>query len=543
MTVAVARDQATTHVALLTPSGGDAPLAASVLARSGIATEACADMAEMCGWIREGVGALLITEEALGRTERRQLLEALSQQPAWSDVPVVLLVSPGELSGALSPGVRAVAQRGNVTLLERPVRVATLATTLEAALRARSRQYEMRDAVARRAASEQEVRDSEARLRAAVEASPYPLMVHADDGEVIHLSRTWTELTGYSAEQLRSIDAWIDLAHGAEGDDVRAQMRADLHASRTLGISVPLWERDVRIADGGMRRWAFNTTQLGHMADGRQLRLVAGADVTEMRRLLQNERRLRELAEEANKTKMQFLATMSHELRTPLNAIGGHVQLMEMEILGRVTARQREALARVRRAEGHLLGLINDVLNFAKIEAGRVTFDLKEVTLGTLLDAVDELIAPQLRTKGISYTRPKDLDGTVVVADIEKARQVMLNLLSNAMKFTGRHGEITVTCSVDDGVAAIRIRDTGIGIADELLESMFEPFVQVRADYSANNQGTGLGLAISRDLARAMHGDLTAESQLGKGSTFSFTLPVAVRKEAASPTAGMGLGA
>src|SRR4029079_9095431 len=168
--------------------------------------EPCTDIDELCHWIREGIGAVLVTEEALGRTERCALLDELAEQPAWSDVPLVLLVSESELSGALSRVVRAVAQRGNVALLERPVRVATLTTTLESALRARGRQYEMRDAVRRRANSEQEVRDSEARLRAAVEAAPYPLMVYADDGRVIHLSGTWTELTGYHATQLDTID-------------------------------------------------------------------------------------------------------------------------------------------------------------------------------------------------------------------------------------------------------------------------------------------------------------------------------------------------
>jgi signal transduction histidine kinase len=200
---------------------------------------------------------------------------------------------------------------------------------------------------------------------------------------------------------------------------------------------------------------------------------------------------------------------------------------MEMGILGPVSGRQKEALARVRRAEGHLLGLINDVLNFAKIEAGRVTFDLRVVTLGELLDEVDDLIAPQVRAKGVSYARAPGRDDAEVIADVEKARQVVLNLLSNAMKFTAAGGRITVTCSAESHLGSIRIADTGVGIAGDILESMFEPFVQVRADYSADNQGTGLGLAICRDLARAMHGDLTATSERGSGSTFTFSLPLA----------------
>ena len=519
-----------TRVALLTPSGGDAPLAARVLASHGIAAEPCATMEALCGCIRDGVGALLVTDEALDREARRELLATLSQQPEWSDVPLVLLVSEGELSGALSPGVRAVARRGNVTLLERPVRVATLTTTLEAALRARGRQYEMRDAVQRRASSEQDVRDSELRLRAAIEAAPYPLMVHAGDGRVIHLSRTWTVLTGYSLEQLDTVQSWVELAHRGETDETRAGIHADLVSSRTTAGSAPLGEREVRIANGTTRFWSFQSAPLGRTSDGRPLRLIAAADVTEMRRLLENERKLRELAEDASKAKMQFLATMSHELRTPLNAIGGHVQLMEMEILGPVNRRQKEALGRVHRAEGHLLGLINDVLNFAKIEAGRVTFDLRVTTLGDLLVEVDDLIAPQLRAKGISYSRTRGCDDAEVMADVEKARQVVLNLLSNATKFTACGGHVSVSCSADGDRASIHIADTGVGIAADALDSMFEPFVQVRADYSADNQGTGLGLAISRELARAMHGDLTATSELGTGSTFLFSLPRAPAK-------------
>ena len=198
---------------------------------------------------------------------------------------------------------------------------------------------------------------------------------------------------------------------------------------------------------------------------------------------------------------------------------------MEMEILGPVNRRQKEALGRVHRAEGHLLGLINDVLNFAKIEAGRVTFDLRVTTLGDLLVEVDDLIAPQLRAKDISYSRTRGCDDAEVMADVEKARQVVLNLLSNATKFTACGGHVSVSCSADGDRASIHIADTGVGIAADALDSMFEPFVQVRADYSADNQGTGLGLAISRELARAMHGDLTATSELGTGSTFLFSLP------------------
>jgi PAS domain S-box-containing protein len=509
-------------VAVLTPIGADSALAVRFLGEHAITAFVCAHMDDVAGAIASGIGALLVAEEALGTREREILLDALAGQPKWSDVPLVLLLTAGELTGGLNPGVRAIVQRGNVTLLERPVRVATLTAALEAALRGRARQFEMRDAVARRAQSEEDVRGSEERLRAAVEAAPYPLMVHADDGSVIHLSRTWTELTGYKPEELSSVGAWAERAYRGSDEPGRELTRAG-----TIPAETDTWERDVRTRNGGQRLWSFHSADLGLMRDGRALRLIAAVDVTETRRLVENERTLRQEAQEANMAKMQFLATMSHELRTPLNAIGGHVQLMELGILGPVTEKQVEALGRVRRAEAHLLGLINDVLNFAKIEAGRVTFNVQAVGVDMLFDGMDALIEPQVRSKGLSYARQNQCDGVCVCADMEKARQVILNLLSNAVKFTGAGGKIMVDCIHDERVAHIRVQDTGIGIAPEVLESMFEPFVQVRQQYDATNEGTGLGLAISRDLARAMDGDLEAVSTPGSGSTFTFTLPLA----------------
>jgi signal transduction histidine kinase len=218
---------------------------------------------------------------------------------------------------------------------------------------------------------------------------------------------------------------------------------------------------------------------------------------------------------------------MSHELRTPLNAIQGHAQLMELGLHGPVTDAQRTALDRVQRAQRHLLGLINDVLTYARIEGGRVEYDLAPVAAADVVADVVPLLEPQFRAKAIALeTR---LPGAPVVAraDREKFAQILLNLLSNAAKFTGEGGRVTVEVPPADGAseARVRVRDTGVGIAADKLEAIFEPFVQVRAPYAPAAGGTGLGLAISRDLARGMGGDLTAESTPGEGSTFTLTLP------------------
>jgi signal transduction histidine kinase len=398
-------------VAVLAPTGRDAAVTERVLTRAGFAVRTFADAAALCAAISRGVaaddradelGALLIAEEALRRDARDALLDALSAQPSWSDLPVVLLTGEGALSHGVPAAAGALAGRANVTLLERPVRVATLATTLSAALRARRRQLDVRDHLAERERAERTLRASEERARAA-----------------------------------------------------------------------------------------------------------------------------RTEAEQANAAKAQFLAMMSHELRTPLNAIAGYAQLLELGLRGPVTPEQRADLARIDRSQRHLLSLINDILNFAKIEAGHVEIAARPVPLAEVLATVEPLVAPQLQAKAQRYTDDGAACDAVVLADPEKVRQVLLNLLSNAIKFTPPHGSIVVRCGRGNGSAYVQVVDSGIGIPPQQLDAIFEPFVQVDRSFSSDHQGTGLGLTISRDLARRMGGDIAVESTRGVGTTFTLTLPLA----------------
>ena len=235
----------------------------------------------------------------------------------------------------------------------------------------------------------------------------------------------------------------------------------------------------------------------------------------------------RTIAENANRAKSEFLATMSHELRTPLNAIGGHVQLMEMGVHGQVTDEQLEALARINRSQRHLLGIINDMLNLSRIEAGRVDYVMTDVHLADVLRDLTPMIQPQLEAKALTLEVMTAVDLPPVRADRDKLVQILLNLLSNSVKFTDRGGracvEATVRAEVPERVF-IRVSDTGCGIPSDKLDFIFEPFTQVDASHSRTGQGTGLGLAISRDLARGMGGDIRVRSELGKGSTFTLTL-------------------
>lgn len=230
-------------------------------------------------------------------------------------------------------------------------------------------------------------------------------------------------------------------------------------------------------------------------------------------------------AKAANRAKSDFLAVMSHELRTPLNAIGGYADLLLLGIHGPVTQEQCDDLERIKRSQRHLLSLINDLLNYAKLEAGQVQYQIESVAVQSAFAGLEPLLAPQFATKGVRYIF-RDTDSELAVrADAEKLRQILVNLLGNAVKFTARGGAVEVSAVRHGRKVNISVSDTGVGIPDTKMNAIFEPFVQLSRDLTHNQEGTGLGLAISRDLARAMNGDLCATSEVDRGSVFTLTLP------------------
>ena len=234
---------------------------------------------------------------------------------------------------------------------------------------------------------------------------------------------------------------------------------------------------------------------------------------------------LQRTAEAADRAKTAFLGAMSHELRTPLNAIGGYIELLDMGLRGPVTDTQRADFARIKTNQQHLTLLITEILTFARVGSGRVTYAIGNTRACEIAQHAVDLVEPLFAQKGITFDGVSGDKTISARADPERVTQILVNLLSNAIKFTPPGGHISAECAAMGDLVTIQISDTGIGIAAAKQEKIFEPFIQLKEGLTDREGGVGLGLAISRDLARAMHGDLTVDSAEGRGARFTLSLP------------------
>lgn len=413
-----------------------------------------------------------------------------------------------------------------------------------------------------RKSNEEALRDSEERFRLLVQSvQDYAIFMLDPDGNVA----TWNEgaerIKGYTADEIIGKHFSIFIPPEDSG-----KPSMELRVASTVG---KYQEEGWRIRKDGSRFWANVVITAVHDAKGR----LAGfakvtRDLTERRaadeRALADARRIaaeeaarsaaeeraaelrslteqlrlqaeeldrqRAAAESANRVKSEFLAAMSHELRTPLNAIGGYAQLIQLGLSGPVTEAQQAQLDRVQRSQQHLMNVINDILNFSRIEAGRMTFDVRPIHLSETVHSIVPIIDPLAAASGLTLTVAESDEDPVAMGDRAKVEQILVNLCSNAVKFTPTGGEIELQYADGDGTVSLSVRDTGSGIAARHIETIFVPFEQVGRSLASPKEGTGLGLSISRDLARGMGGDLTVTSSEGKGSTFTLVLPKADTK-------------
>jgi PAS domain S-box-containing protein len=366
------------------------------------------------------------------------------------------------------------------------------------------------------------LRESEARFRTMAEAIPVQVWTAKPDGLLDFVTSSTAAYFGRSTDDLIG-RGWLDIVHHDDAERATTSWQRSIETSEPYEVEFRLrcadgayrWQlvraNPVFAPNGCVSRWFGCTVDIEHSKKLEAALDDALAD-----------------ARSANRAKAEFLAMMSHELRTPLNAINGYAQLMLEGIPNPPTEGQRNYLNRITRSQEHLLSLIEAVLTHAKMESGKVSYRLEEVTTREVIDVVDPLTAPQRQARGIEMDCTRCNMDLVLHGDREKIVQILLNVLSNASKFTPPGGRITIVTGFNaPGMAEISVSDTGVGMSPGEVDIVFEPFVQFDNTLSRENRGTGLGMPISRDLARGMGGDLVATSIKGNGSTFTLILPLA----------------
>ena len=357
---------------------------------------------------------------------------------------------------------------------------------------------------------------SEERLRDIVDRLADGVVMLDGNGTIRFANPAAEELFGRTLEELAGSDFGFPSMLGDSGE---------IEVVRPGGASVTA---ELRVVE---TKW-----------DGDEVRLVSIRDITDRKRAaeramqLERERAARAEAEAASHAKSEFLATMSHELRTPLNAIIGYAELLDLGIHGPLNDAQQKQVLRIRQSARHLLGLVNEVLDLAKVEAGKLAVNNQPTRADEVMDAAIALVQPIAENRGIDLAVECADPDIVFDGDSERVRQILVNLTNNAVKFTAPGGRVLVRCTLEtrpDGSARLGgggpwvclcVTDTGIGIPSDRLTTIFDPFVQVEAGHTRTSEGSGLGLTISRRLARLMGGDLTVKSRSGQGSTFTLWL-------------------
>jgi PAS domain S-box-containing protein len=351
----------------------------------------------------------------------------------------------------------------------------------------------------------------------------YAIFMLDPDGHVASWNKGAQRIKGYTASEIigRHFSAFYPPEDIASSKPARELKHAIRHGK--------FEEEGIRLRKDGTAFWASVVITAVRDETGSLVGFTkVTRDLTERRasqeRAIADARRLAK-AEAANTAKGEFLAAMSHELRTPLNAIGGYAELLSLGLGGPVNSEQLDYLERIRKSQQHFLGIISDLLNFSRIEAGHISYELAPIPLHKVIESVMPMVETAAAAKGLKLRIDPASSECTAIGDRARVDQILLNLLSNAIKYTAAEGSITVTCRTSADTASISVTDTGRGVPKEKLQAIFEPFVQLGRSLSSAHEGMGLGLSISRDLARAMSGDLVVEGKVGQGSTFTLVLP------------------
>jgi len=502
------------RVLILAPAGRDSAAARSILSRAGIETMICTSAATLCREVEAGAGSLLIGEEALGLPSTRALADALGRQPTWSDLPILLLTGPGPDSATATA---AVAQLGNVTLLERPVRVATLVGAVRVALRGRQRQYGLRDRLA-----------LQTLLAAIVESSDDAMVGKTTDGVILTWNKAAERLFGYTASEAvgQPITMLIPPERHAEEREILARI--------TRGERMVHFET-VRVTKDGRRLDVSLTISPIRDASGH----VIGA--SKVARDISVQKQAEHALLEADRRKDEFLATLAHELRNPLAPIRNSLALLEEPSQTDPTVERVRGI--LERQVGHMVRLVDDLMEVSRITRGTIELRRERIDLAEAIRSALETSEPLVHRAGLELALKLSPEPLYVDADPVRLTQIVSNLLNNAAKYANGSREIVVSALREANEAVISVRDFGVGIPPDMLERVFDMFTQVPGSDRGVQSGLGIGLTLVRSLVHMHGGSIVATSEgLGKGSTFTFRLPLVdapVRGTAAAAGRGM----
>ena len=383
------------------------------------------------------------------------------------------------------------------------------------------------------------LRKARALLQIAVDSSPIPIMIHDEDDRVLQLSIGWTNLSGYTLEDIPTVGDWTERAYGKRTE---TKIR-DVDNLFSVDQTVKNGELRVIAKDGLIRIWDFQTTPLKKVSKGKRVLLTMASDVTERKQTEEDLRQAKAAAESANSAKSQFLAIMSHEIRTPMNGVIGMIELLQHTDL---TPEQYEYSASAKSSGIELVRLLNDILDLSKIEADRLELEVSDFDLRVMVLDTIKRFSSRIQEKGIELVSLIDPEvPTIVNGDAGRIRQIITNIVDNAVKFSHRGTVATHIRMETENKHSVTLRflvhDSGIGIEADKLQHIFEPFTQADSSTTRTYGGTGLGLAICKRLVELMGGSIGVESTDSQGSTFWFT--VVLGKKAGVETGQRGCSA
>lgn len=501
---------------MLAPTEGDAALCRTLLTVAGLDCHVCRDVGDLCRELGNGAGALLLTEEAVPVSEASDLVEALRGQPAWSDLPLVVLAGQGADSMAT---VWAMELLGNVTFQERPVRVTTLVSVLRAALKSRRRQYDLRDHF-------EALRASEERFRFLAETIPSIVWTAAPDGSLTYTNQRWLEYCGVTAEQ--NARGWPGLVlHPDDRERCLSEWMAALRDGSEYEIEVRNRRYD------GVYRWFITRAVPLRDAEGH---VVAWFGVTTD---IHDQKLMQDQLREADRQKDEFLAMLAHELRNPLAPIRNALHILQVS--GNDRGDTRNIRQMMERQVNHMVRLVDDLLEVSRITRGKIELRKERVALKAVVDSAVETSGPLIEAAGHQLTISLPAEPLALDADPVRLAQVIANLLNNSAKYTEDGGQIWLTARREGSEAVVSVRDSGLGIPTEMLPHIFEMFAQVDPTLKRAGGGLGIGLTLARSLVEMHGGRVEARSEgPGRGSEFTLRLPLAATRDGMRESRSLG---